>query len=84
MTIFVGLDWGGSSHAVCIVDAAGKILDRFAVAHDRDGLADLVARLRRYAASCSTCCQRVSTASGTTACLPALLARPASRLLVNS
>lgn len=48
MTIFVGLDWGGSSHAVCIVDAAGKILDRFAVAHDRDGLADLVARLRRY------------------------------------
>jgi len=48
MTIFVGLDWGGSSHAVCIVDAAGKILDHFAVAHDRDGLADLVARLRRY------------------------------------
>lgn len=48
MTIFVGLDWGGSSHAVCIVDAAGKILDRFAVAHDRDGLADLVARLRLY------------------------------------
>ena len=27
---------------------AGKILDHFAVAHDRDGLADLVARLRRY------------------------------------
>ncbi|MER9568957.1 IS110 family transposase [Mesorhizobium opportunistum] len=48
MTIFVGLDWGGSSHAVCIIDAAGKILDHFAVAHDRDGLADLVARLRRY------------------------------------
>jgi transposase len=48
MTIFVGLDWGGSSHAVCIVDAAGKILDHFAVAHDRDGLADLIARLRRY------------------------------------
>jgi transposase len=48
MTIFVGLDWGGSSHAVCIVDAAGKILDHFTVAHDRDGLADLVARLRRH------------------------------------
>jgi transposase len=48
MTIFVGLDWGGSSHAVCIVDPAGKILDHFAVAHDRDGLADLVARLRRH------------------------------------
>ncbi|CCV10615.1 IS110 family transposase [Mesorhizobium sp. STM 4661] len=48
MTIFVGLDWGGSSHAVCIVDPAGKILDHFSVAHDRDGLADLIARLRRY------------------------------------
>ena len=48
MTIFVGLDWGGSSHAVCIVDPAGKILDHFTVAHDRDGLADLITRLRRY------------------------------------
>ena len=48
MTIFVGLDWGGSSHAVCIVDAAGKILDQFSVTHDRDGLADLVVRLRRH------------------------------------
>jgi len=48
MTIFVGLDWGGSSHAVCIVDAAGNILDQFVVAHDRDGLAGLVARLRRH------------------------------------
>ncbi|MES0064090.1 IS110 family transposase [Mesorhizobium sp. M0041] len=48
MSMFVGLDWGGSSHAVCIVDAAGKVLDRFVVTHDRDGLADLVARLRRY------------------------------------
>lgn len=48
MSIFVGLDWGGSSHAVCIVDPGGKILDHFSVAHDRDGLADLVARLRRH------------------------------------
>jgi transposase len=48
MSIFVGLDWGGSNHAVCIVDPAGKMLDRFAVAHDRDGLADLIARLSRH------------------------------------
>jgi transposase len=48
MTIFVGLDWGGSSHAVCVVDAAGKVLDHFVVAHDRDGLANLIARLRRH------------------------------------
>jgi transposase len=50
MSIFVGLDWGGSSHAVCIVDPAGKVLDRFAVAHDRGGLADLTARLARHGA----------------------------------
>lgn len=48
MSIFVGLDWGGSSHAVCIVDAAGRNLEHFAVTHDRDGLADLVVRLRRH------------------------------------
>ncbi|MEX2746252.1 IS110 family transposase [Rhizobium mongolense] len=46
MTIFVGVDWGGSSHAVCIVDPAGGGLGDFAVAHERDGLADLVAPLR--------------------------------------
>lgn len=48
MPIFVGLDWGGSSHAVCVIDAAGGSLDHFAVAHDRDGLDHLVARLRRH------------------------------------
>jgi transposase len=48
MPIFVGLDWGGSSHAVCVIDPAGKPLDRFTVAHDGEGLADLVARLRRH------------------------------------
>jgi transposase len=48
MSIFVGLDWGGSSHAVCVIDPAGKPLDRFTVTHDREGLADLLARLRRH------------------------------------
>ncbi|MER9121213.1 IS110 family transposase [Mesorhizobium sp. M0954] len=48
MTIFVGLDWGGSSHAVWIADAGGKILEGFVITHDRDGLADPVARLRRH------------------------------------
>lgn len=47
MSVFVGLDWGGSSHAVCVLDSSGKVLDRFTIDHDRDGLAALVARLRR-------------------------------------
>jgi predicted NBD/HSP70 family sugar kinase len=45
VSIFVGLDWGGASHAVCVLDGSGKVLERFLVTHDLDGLADLVARL---------------------------------------
>jgi transposase len=45
--VFVGLDWAVHSHAVCIIDAAGGVLDRFEVAHDRDGLAELMRRLAR-------------------------------------
>lgn len=47
MSVFIGLDWGGSSHAVCVLDGSGKVLDRFTVDHDHDGLAELIARLRR-------------------------------------
>jgi transposase len=47
MAVFVGLDWGVDSHAVCVVDATGKVVDQFQLGHDRDGLAALVARLSR-------------------------------------
>jgi transposase len=50
MKLFAGLDWGGSSHAVCVVDEAGKVLDRFESTHDADGLAQLKARLAKLAA----------------------------------
>jgi len=46
--IFVGLDWAVHTHAVCVVDAAGAVLDRFEVAHDHDGLAELMRRLARH------------------------------------
>lgn len=45
--VFIGLDWAVHTHAVCIIDAAGAALDRFEVAHDRDGLAELLRRLAR-------------------------------------
>ena len=48
MEVFVGVDWGAGSHAVCVIDAKGAVLDRFEVGHDRDGLAGLVARLKRH------------------------------------
>lgn len=45
MGVFVGVDWGCGSHAVCVVDAKGQVLDRFEAGHDREGLVKLVARL---------------------------------------
>ena len=47
MEVFVGVDWGCGSHAVCVIDAKGAVLDQFEADHDRDGLAGLVARLKR-------------------------------------
>lgn len=49
MPFFAGLDWGGTRHAVCVIDATGAVLARFEAAHDAAGLADLLARLRKLA-----------------------------------
>lgn len=46
--VFVGLDWAVHTHAVCVIDAAGSVLERFEVAHDRDGLAELMRGLARH------------------------------------
>jgi transposase len=43
--VFVGLDGAVHTHALCIIDTAGSVLDRFEVAHDRNGLAELMRRL---------------------------------------
>ena len=45
MGIQIGLDWGGTSHAVCAVDDRGDVLTRFEARHDQTGLTDLVRRL---------------------------------------
>jgi len=50
MSFFVGLDWGGATHAVCVLDATGAVVDRFQLAHDREGLAALTSRLRKSCA----------------------------------
>ena len=46
--VFVGLDWAVHTHAVCIIDATGSVLDRFEVTHERDGLSELMRRLARH------------------------------------
>ena len=45
----VGIDWGGTRHAVCVVDEAyGTIAARFEVAHTAAGLAELKRRLAKF------------------------------------
>jgi transposase len=48
MSLFAGLDWGSTSHAVCVLDADGRLLARFEARHDAAGLAGLVAQLKRF------------------------------------
>jgi transposase len=56
--VFVGLDWATGVHAVCVIDAGGRVLEQFEVVHDRDGLAGLMRRLARYGASVRVAIER--------------------------
>lgn len=49
MAYFGGLDWGGSGHAVSIVDSAGAVVLQLEIKHDADGLAELRQRLAKLA-----------------------------------
>ena len=49
MAYFGGLDWGGSGHAVCIVDETGTVLLSLEIRHDAAGLAELGRRLAKLA-----------------------------------
>jgi transposase len=45
---FAGIDWAAETHAVCVMDAAGKIAAEFTIGHSADGIATLIRRLARY------------------------------------
>ncbi len=45
--LFVGIDWAAEVHAVCVMDAAGKIVSQLSIAHSADGIALLVRRLAK-------------------------------------
>jgi Transposase len=51
MAYYAGVDWGGAGHAVCIIDDAGRIIERFEVRHDAEGITGLIGRLSRVAAA---------------------------------
>jgi hypothetical protein len=42
---FAGVDWASEEHAVCVVDARGRIVEGRRYAHDEGGIAGLCARL---------------------------------------
>jgi transposase len=42
---YVGIDWAAETHAVCVMDTAGKVVARFTVAHSAAGLGKLMHRL---------------------------------------
>ena len=46
---FVGIDWGGEKHQVCLIDASRKIGER-TIEHSGEGLAELVAWLSEIVA----------------------------------
>lgn len=46
MSYFAGIDWGGSTHAICVVDEVGKVILSAQVAHDARGLGSLCRQLK--------------------------------------
>jgi len=49
LRLFVGIDWGSKSHAVCVLDAQGKKLLEREVRHHGDDVRDFVVKLRALA-----------------------------------
>jgi transposase len=48
--VCAGIDWASTDHVACVVDMAGRAVDRFSAAHDKAGIAAMIARLRRAGA----------------------------------
>jgi len=47
--MFVGIDWASRAHELCVVDAQGAVVRRFAFAHSERGIGQALARLARLA-----------------------------------
>jgi transposase len=47
--MYVGIDWAAAEHAVCIIEASGRVVDRFSITHSAEGFERLIGRLARYA-----------------------------------
>ena len=63
---FTGIDWAAETHAVCVMNAAGKIAAQFTIEHSADGIATLIRRLARH---------------GVAGVMPVAIERPDGRLV---
>ena len=63
---FTGIDWAAETHAVCVMNAGGKIAAEFVIEHSADGIATLIRRLARH---------------GTAGVMPVAIERPDGRLV---
>ena len=46
--MFAGIDWAADEHAVCVIDAGGRLAERFTIDHTADGFERLIRRLARH------------------------------------
>ena len=46
--VFTGIDWASAAHAVCVMNAAGKVMAEFTAGHSAEGIAGLVRRLAKF------------------------------------
>jgi|SRR5688572_1817274 len=46
---FAGIDWASRAHAVCVIDAAGRVVLRLDIAHSQEGIDRLVRQLKSFA-----------------------------------
>jgi transposase len=60
MPLFVGIDWASAEHAVCVVDAAGKVQSRFNVTHTAAGMDALRRQLVRLGSDVAVAIERPS------------------------
>lgn len=47
MRTYVGIDWGGSTHAICVLNEQAASVAAFEVSHDAAGLSELILRLHK-------------------------------------
>ncbi len=63
---FTGIDWAAETHAVCVLNAGGKIAAEFVIEHSADGIAMLIRRLAKH---------------GIASVMPVAIERPDGRLV---